>query len=67
MLEFGQVLYDVVKLLLVEVRPVELGAFGCKAPEFVCGHRIVGAELPEVSNEPKEGADAFCRCQRLYL
>ena len=65
--KFSQVLYDMVKLLLVKVRPVELGAFVCQAPEFVCGHRVVGAELPEVSDEPKKGADAFCGCRRLYL
>ena len=67
MLEFGQVLYDMVELLLVKVRPVELGALSCKAPEFVCSHRVVGAEFPEISNESKEGVDAFHCCWWLYL
>ena len=43
MLELSQVLYHVVELLLVEVCPVELGAFVCQAPEFVCGYCIVRA------------------------
>ena len=56
-----------VELLLVKVRPMKLCAFGCKASELVCGHSIVGAEFPEVSDEPEEGTDAFCRRWRLYL
>ena len=67
MLELGEVLYHMVKLLLVKVRPMKLGAFVCQAPKFVCGHRIVGAKLPEVSNESKEGVDTFCGCRRLNL
>ena len=67
MFELSEVLHDMVKLLLVKVRPVELGAFSCKAPEFVCSHRIVRAEFPEISNESKEGGDAFHCCRWLYL
>ena len=54
MFKFSEVLYDMVELLLVKVRPMKLCAFGCKASEFVCGHSVVGAEFPKISDEPEE-------------
>ena len=46
MFELSQVLYDVVELLLMEVRPMELGALGREPSELVCSHSVVGAEFP---------------------
>ena len=52
MFELSQVLYDVVELLLMEVRPMELCALGREPSEFVCSHSVVGAEFPQISDEP---------------
>ena len=54
MFKFSEVLYDMVKLLLVKVRPMKLCAFGCKASEFVPGHSVVGTEFPKISDESEE-------------
>ena len=52
MFELSQVLYDLVELLLIEVRPMELGALGREPSEFVCSHSVVGAEFPQISDKP---------------
>ena len=46
MLELCQVLYDVVELLLVQVRPMELCALGRESSKFVCSHSVIRAKLP---------------------
>ena len=40
-----QVLYHVVKLLLVVFRPAELNPFVNEAPKLVCGHGVVRAKF----------------------
>ena len=51
MFKLSQVLYDVVELLLVEVRPMELCALGREPSKFVCSHSVIGAEFSQVSDE----------------
>ena len=47
-LKFGQILYHVVELLLVMLRPVELDSLVGKASKFICCHCVVRAEHPKV-------------------
>ena len=51
MLELCQVLYNVVELLLVQVRPMELCALGRESSKFVCSHSVIRAKLLQVSDE----------------
>ena len=52
--EFCQVLYHIVKLLLVMLGPVKLDTFVSEASQFVCCHSVIGAELSKVRNKTKE-------------
>ena len=53
-LEFCQVLYHIVELMLVMFGLIELDSHVCQASQFVCGHCIVGAELSKIGYKTKE-------------
>ena len=47
-LQLHKVLYDVVELLLMVFSPTKLDTFVRQAPELVCGHGIIWAELAQI-------------------
>ena len=65
-LKFSEVLDNVLELTLVMLRPNELHAFVCQAPELVSSHRVVRTKLAQIRYEAQEGSYTFNGCWRLY-
>ena len=65
-LQFSEILDDVLELSLMMLGPDKFNTLVCQAPEFICGHRVVRAKLAQIHYEAQEGSHTLDSCRRLY-